>query len=42
MHVLYLVSEIQDNLQRKYNLFETSVENYLDSDLKKIVTRLDY
>ena len=38
----YLVSEIQDTLRDTFKFYQTDQAKYHDSELKKLLTRIDY
>lgn len=38
----YLVSEIQDSLRDTYKIYQTDQKVYQESELKKLLTRLDF
>ncbi len=38
----YLVSEIQDSLRETYKFYQTDQKVYLDSELKKLLKRIDF
>lgn len=37
----YLISEIQDSLDKTYKFYQTDLQVYFDSELKKLLTRID-
>ncbi|CAK93776.1 unnamed protein product (macronuclear) [Paramecium tetraurelia] len=37
-----IVGDIQDKLREKYRFYQTETEDYLDSDLQKLLIRIDY
>ena len=37
----YLISEIQDSLDKTYKFYQTDLQVYLDSELKKLLFRID-
>lgn len=38
----YLVSEIQDQLRETYRFYQTDSQIYQDSELKKLLKRVDF